>query len=146
MWSLLQNVSSKETISQSRKSLFAQQFAASGAVTFGVPKHQKDNLQKTIEEVKVTQAGSCPVKYQKSSLISGEGLAQGSERKTLKDKAVDEIHKENVAKLEAMTHEEIMEEQARIKSALGEFTFCFCLRCVAQYLYNSNSITVILRS
>ena len=129
MWSLLQNVSSKETISQSRKSLFAQQFAASGAVTFGVPKYQKDNLQKTIEEVKVTQAGSCPVKYQKSSLISGEGLAQGSERKTLKDKAVDEIHKENVAKLEAMTHEEIMEEQARIKSALGEFTFCFCLCC-----------------
>ena len=135
MWSLLQNVSSKETISQSRKSLFAQQFAASGAVTFGVPKHQKDNLQKTIEEVTVTQAGSCPVKYQKSSLISGEGLAQGSERKTLKDETVDEIHKENVAKLEAMTHEEIMEEQARIKSALGEFTFCFCLHCVAQLYY-----------
>ena len=75
------------------------------------------------------------MKYQKSSLISGEGLAQGSERKTLKDKAVDEIHKENVAKLEAMTHEEIMEEQARIKSALGEFAFCFCLCCVAQLYY-----------
>ncbi|XP_022799049.1 RNA polymerase II-associated protein 1-like [Stylophora pistillata] len=113
-----QNVSSKETGSQGRRSLFAQQFAASDAVTFGVPKHQKDNSQKKIEEVKVTQADSGQVKYSKSSLISGEGLTQSAEKKTLQDKAVDQIHKENVAKLEAMTHEEIMEEQTRIKSAL----------------------------
>ena len=125
-------MSSKETGSQGRRSLFAQQFAASDAVTFGVPKHQKDNSQKKIEEVKVTQADSGQVKYSKSSLISGEGLTQSAEKKTLQDKAVDQIHKENVAKLEAMTHEEIMEEQTRIKSALGEFAFCLHLYYMAQ--------------
>ena len=36
------------------------------------------------------------------------------------NKEVEEIHKENIAKLESMSHEEILEEQARIKASLGK--------------------------
>ena len=36
------------------------------------------------------------------------------------NKEVEEIHNENVAKLESMTQEEILEEQARIKASLGK--------------------------
>lgn len=88
---------------------------------FGVPKQQNENLQKTKEKSKIIQMDSSSTEFSKPSLISGEGLVHHADKKTLLDKEVDEIHKENVAKLEAMTHEEIMEEQARIKSALGEF-------------------------
>ena len=38
----------------------------------------------------------------------------------LLNKEVEEIHNENVAKLESMSQEEILEEQARIKASLGK--------------------------
>ena len=41
-------------------------------------------------------------------------------KEVLLNKEVEEIHKENIAKLESMSHEEILEEQARIKASLGK--------------------------
>lgn len=66
---------------------------------------------------------SSTAKFSKPSLISGEGLVQHAGEKILLNKEVDEIHNENVAKLESMTQEEILEEQARIKASLGEEIF-----------------------
>ena len=48
---------------------------------------------------------------------------QHAGKKILLNKEVEEIHNENVAKLESMTQEEILEEQARIKASLGELFF-----------------------
>lgn len=45
---------------------------------------------------------------------------QSGSKEMLLNKEVEEIHKENVAKLESMSHEEILEEQARIKASLGK--------------------------
>lgn len=103
-----------------RKSLFAQQFAASGAVTFGVPKHQNLELQCTEDKHDVIKLDSSTAKFSKPSLISGEGLVQQAGKKILLNKEVEEIHNENVAMLESMTQEEILEEQARIKGSLGK--------------------------
>ena len=45
---------------------------------------------------------------------------QSGSKEMFLNKEVEEIHKENVAKLESMSHEEILEEQARIKASLGK--------------------------
>ena len=45
---------------------------------------------------------------------------QQAGKKILLNKEVEEIHNENVAKLESMTQEDILEEQARIKTSLGK--------------------------
>ena len=45
---------------------------------------------------------------------------QHAGKKILLNKEVEEIHNENVAKLESMTQEEILEEQARIKASLSK--------------------------
>lgn len=45
---------------------------------------------------------------------------QHAGQKILVNKEVEEIHNENVATLESMTQEEILEEQARIKASLGK--------------------------
>jgi len=58
--------------------------------------------------------------FSKPSLISGEGLVEHAGKTMLLNKEVEEIHNENVAKLESMSQEEILEEQARIKASLGK--------------------------
>ena len=46
------------------------------------------------------------------------------------NKEVEEIHKENIAKLESMSQEEILEEQARIKASLGKArNYAQCKSC-----------------
>ena len=45
---------------------------------------------------------------------------QSGSKEMLLNKEVEEIHNENIAKLESMSHEEILEEQARIKASLGK--------------------------
>ena len=48
---------------------------------------------------------------------------QQAGKKILLNKEVEEIHNENVAKLESMTQEDILEEQSRIKASLGKSFF-----------------------
>ena len=85
-----------------------------------MPKHQNDDLHNTHERRKVIKIDSSAAKFPKPSLISGKGLVQHAGESTLLKKEVEEIHNENIAKLESMTQDEIMEEQARIKSSLGQ--------------------------
>lgn len=116
-------LSSKETNSKGRQSLFAQQFAATGGITFGVPQFKTDNLQLTTDRGQgIKMTSNATKKFSRSSLISGEGLMGCSGEKMLLDREVEEIHTENLAKLESMTQDEIMEEQARLKSSLGEWS------------------------
>ncbi|XP_078356154.1 RNA polymerase II-associated protein 1-like, partial [Oculina patagonica] len=121
-----QALSTKGTSSEGRRSLFAQQFAASGAVRFGVPK-QNDDSQKTEEKPKVIKLDSTTriTEFPKPTLISGKGLVQHTGEKSLLNKEVEEIHNENIAKLESMTQEEILEEQARIKASLDPSLLAF---------------------
>ena len=113
--------SSKGNNSEGRKSLFTQQFAASGGVTFGVPEKKINNLQLSTETSKAVQmASKTTAQFPRSSVISGEGLLGCEGGKMLSNRAVEEIHSENLAKLESMTQDEILEEQARIKSSLGK--------------------------
>ena len=65
-------------------------------------------------------ASDATVHFPRSSVLSGEGLFGSAGEKILLNQAVDEIHNENVAKLESMTQDEILEEQARIKASLGK--------------------------
>lgn len=65
-------------------------------------------------------ASDAGVHFPRSSVISGEGLLGRTGEKILLNQAIEEIHNENVAKLESMTQDEIMEEQARIKASLGK--------------------------
>lgn len=73
---------------------------------------------KTSEALKVNPP--LAPQFVSSSIVSGEGLMQSGSKEMLLNKEVEEIHKENVAKLESMSHEEILEEQARIKASLGK--------------------------
>ena len=68
----------------------------------------------------VVTASNVTAQFSKSSVISGEGLTGSSNERVRLDKAIDEIHCENVARLKAMTKDEILEEQARIKASLGK--------------------------
>ena len=113
--------STKGNNSEGKRSLFARQFAASGGITFGVKERKRDNSQlkmKTIESLKVNSPRA--PQFVSSSIVSGEGLMQSGSKEMLLNKEVEEIHKENIAKLESMSHEEILEEQARIKASLGK--------------------------
>ena len=108
---------------ETKKSLFAQQFATSGSGLFGVPEEQMKNLLTSRDKSKksgVETASNVTAQFSKPSLISGEGLTGSANERVHLDKAIDEIHSENVAKLEAMTKDEILEEQARIKASLGK--------------------------
>ena len=73
---------------------------------------------KTIESLKVNSPRA--PQFVNSSVVSGEGLIQSGSKEMVLNKEVEEIHKENIAKLESMSHEEILEEQARIKASLGK--------------------------
>ena len=113
--------SSKGTNSEGKQSLFAQQFSASGGVSFGVKEHKTNSLQlKTESSEAVKMDSKTTTQFPKSFLLSGKGLVQSGGEETLFNREVEQIHSENVAKLESMTEEEIIEEQARIKSSLGE--------------------------
>ena len=108
---------------ETKKSLFAQQFATSGSDLFGVPEEQMKNLVTSRDGRKksgVETASNVTAQFSKSSVISGEGLTGSSNERVRLDKAIDEIHCENVARLKAMTKDEILEEQARIKASLGK--------------------------
>ena len=112
---------SKGTNSEGRKSLFAQQFSASGGISFGVKEQKTNNLQlKTESSEDVKMDSNLTTQFPRSFLLSGKGLVQSGGEEMLFNREVEEIHSENVAKLESMLEEEIMEEQARIKSSLGE--------------------------
>ena len=113
--------STKGNNSEGKRSLFAQQFAASGGIIFGVKERKRDNSQlekKTSETLKVNSPRA--PQFVNSSVVSGEGLIQSGSKEMVLNKEVEEIHKENIAKLESMSHEEILEEQARIKASLGK--------------------------
>lgn len=61
---------------------------------------------------------------------------QSGSKEMLLNKEVEEIHKENTAKLESMSHEEILEEQARIKASLGKAKIRFSIKLVTVTLVN----------
>ena len=65
-------------------------------------------------------ASNTTAQFPRSSVISGKGLLGCEGDKMLSNRAVEEIHSENLAMLESMTQDEILEEQARIKSSLGK--------------------------
>ena len=114
--------SSKENNTEGRKSLFAQQFAASGGDTFGVQEKKINNLQISTErsEAVIQMASNTTALFSRSSIISGGGLLGCEGDKILSNRAIEEIQNENLAKLDSMTQDEILEEQARIKSSLGK--------------------------
>ena len=114
--------------------MFAQQFAASGAGRFGVPKQNDASQNAEEKKHKIVRMDPSTPKFPKPSLISGEGLVQHAGKKTLLNKEVEEIHDENIAKLESMTQEEILEEQARIRASLGELKF---------YIYQRKSVLAV---
>lgn len=87
---------------------------------FGVPKDPNLELQCKEDKCEVIKLDTRTTQFSKPSLISGEGLVQHAGKKILLNKEVEEIHNENVARLESMTQEEILEEQARIKASLGK--------------------------
>lgn len=108
---------------ETKKSLFAQQFATSGSDLFGVPEEQMKDLTTSRDKSKksgVKTASNVTAQFSRPSLVSGEGLTGSTNERVHLNKAIEEIHSENVAKLESMTKDEILEEQARIKAALGE--------------------------
>ena len=83
---------------------------------------------KTIESLKVNSPRA--PQFVSSSIVSGEGLMQSGSKEMLLNKEVEEIHKENIAKLESMSQEEILEEQARIKASLGKArNYAQCKSC-----------------
>lgn len=95
----------------------------SGSDLFGVPKEQMKNLVASRDERKksgVDTASNVIPQFSKSSVISGERLTGSANERVHLEQAIDEIHSENVARLEAMTKDEILEEQARIKASLGK--------------------------
>ncbi|XP_015763602.1 PREDICTED: RNA polymerase II-associated protein 1-like [Acropora digitifera] len=113
---------------ETKKSLFAQQFATLGSDLFGVPEEQMKNLVTSRDErtkSDVEAASNVTAQFSKSSVISGEGLTGSANERVHLDKAIDEIHSENVARLEAMTKDEILEEQARIKASLDPSLVAF---------------------
>lgn len=58
-----------------------------------------------------------------SSLITGEGLKDSSIESSDSCMAeVHKIHQENVKKLSAMSKEDIMEEQTRLKQMIGTYS------------------------
>ena len=118
---LQKSFSSKGINSDGKKSLFAQQFALTGGMTFGVPEQKINDVQLSAERTSsINMESNATRPFPRSSLISGEGLMRGACEKMEANREVEEIHNENIAKLDSMTRDEIMEEQARIKSSLGE--------------------------
>ncbi|XP_068681600.1 RNA polymerase II-associated protein 1-like isoform X1 [Montipora foliosa] len=116
----------KENSSESKKSLFAQQFAVSGSVSFGVPAQLTKSLQTLREASKdVKEVSNGTAIFFRSSLISGEGLVGCAGERGDLNQAVEKIHTENMAKLESMTEDEVLEEQARIKSTLDPSLIAF---------------------
>ncbi|XP_029211731.2 RNA polymerase II-associated protein 1-like isoform X2 [Acropora millepora] len=100
----------------------------SGSDLFGVPEEQLKNLVTSRDERKksgIEAASNLTAQFSKSSVISGEGLTGSANERVHLDKAIDEIHSENVARLEAMTKDEILEEQARIKASLDPSLVAF---------------------
>lgn len=65
---------------------------------------------------------------------------QSGSKEMLLNKEVEEIHKENVAKLESMSHEEILEEQARIKSSLGKARIKLSIKLVTVTVVNRGEL------
>jgi hypothetical protein len=78
---------------------------------------EKDKENATNIESKTTQDKFTVI----SSLISGEGLMAGTGNQISTAKEVENIHKENLDRLATMSKEEILEEQARLKTSLGLF-------------------------
>lgn len=90
-------------------------------MTFGVPEQKINDVQLSAERTSsINMESNATRQFPRSSLISGEGLMRSACEKMEANREVEEIHNENIAKLDSMTQDEIMEEQARIKSSLGE--------------------------
>ena len=81
--------------------------------------------------------------FLRSSLVSGQGLSIAGASPEFARKEVEKIHEENVLQLSAMTEDEILQEQEKMKkllgmcnnygSDIGEFP-CFAFT----YIYNAN--------
>ncbi|XP_078673890.1 RNA polymerase II-associated protein 1-like isoform X2 [Branchiostoma floridae x Branchiostoma belcheri] len=94
-------------------SLFAQQFFAVSPTLFGLP----DQTQET--EKMETDQGSTQAMVlgfgETSSILEGSGLAHG---RTAVETEVQQIHQENVARLAAMTEEQIQQERDKLLQTL----------------------------
>ncbi|XP_019647919.1 PREDICTED: RNA polymerase II-associated protein 1-like [Branchiostoma belcheri] len=94
-------------------SLFAQQFSAVSPTLFGLP----DQTQET--EKMETDQGSTQAMVsgfgETSSILEGSGLTHG---RTAVETEVQQIHQENVARLVAMTEEQIQQERDKLLQTL----------------------------
>ncbi|XP_031566687.1 RNA polymerase II-associated protein 1-like [Actinia tenebrosa] len=134
------NISEEENKKQAadggKISLFAQHFKASNPNSFGISAATSTTFAPRTKEVEPkAPKGNVAIL---SSLVSGEGLITGAENQNSAAKEVENIHKENLDRLATMSKEEILEEQARLKSSLDSGLLSFLQSRLQKKTFNKN--------
>eukprot|EP00058_Branchiostoma_floridae_P011739 XP_002597227.1 hypothetical protein BRAFLDRAFT_118128 [Branchiostoma floridae] len=96
-------------------SLFAQQFSAVSPTVFGLPEQNQEVATEKMETEQGNAQAMMPGFGDTSTIVEGSGLSH--DRKAVETEA-HQIHQENIARLSAMTEEQIQQERDKLLQTL----------------------------